>query len=87
MISSLQHIIIQLALAFKCCAPLIKCITKIDGTKEIILTIYILSFRCISFLENSSNYSETAGSFWFYSKGEATNLDADIDNNNNLKIL
>ena len=38
-------------------------------------------------LENSSNYSETAGSFWFYSKDEATNCDADINNNNNLKSL
>ena len=32
--------------------------------------------------EYSSNYSETKGSLWFYSKDEATNFDADIANNN-----
>ena len=32
--------------------------------------------------EYSSNYSETTGSLWFYSKGEATDFNADIANNN-----
>ena len=36
-------------------------------------------------IEYSSNYSETTGSLWFYSKHEAINFDADIANNNNLK--
>ena len=35
-----------------------------------------------NFIEYSSNYSKT-GSFWFYSKDETTNFDADIANNNN----
>ena len=38
-------------------------------------------------MEYSSNYSETTGSLWFYSKDEATNLNADIANNNNFKYL
>ena len=29
-------------------------------------------------LEYSSNYSNTTGSLWFYSKDEVTNFDADI---------
>ena len=33
----------------------------------------------------SSNYSETRGSLWFYSKDEATDFDADIAINNNFK--
>ena len=36
-------------------------------------------------IEYSSNYSETTGSLWFYSKDEATNFDDDIANNNNFK--
>ena len=36
-------------------------------------------------IEYSSNYSETKGSFWFYSKDEATNFNADIANTNNFK--
>ena len=33
-------------------------------------------------IEHSSNYSETTESWWFCSKDEATNSDADIANNN-----
>ena len=37
-------------------------------------------------IEYSSNYYETTGSLWFYSKDEAANFDADIvDNNNNFE--
>ena len=36
-------------------------------------------------IENSSNYSETTGSLWFYSKDKATNFNADIANDNNFK--
>ena len=36
-------------------------------------------------IEYNSNYSETTGSLWFYSKDEATNFNADIANDNNLK--
>ena len=37
--------------------------------------------RC-NLIEYDSNYSETTGSLWFYSKDEATNFNADIANNN-----
>ena len=33
-----------------------------------------------NFLEYRSNYSDTTGSFWFYSKDEATRFDADVVN-------
>ena len=36
-------------------------------------------------VEYNSNYSETTGSLWFYSKFEATNYNADIGNTNNFK--
>ena len=35
--------------------------------------------------EYSSNYFETTGSLWFYSKNEATNFNADIANTDNFK--
>ena len=38
-------------------------------------------------LECSSNYSDTTGSLWFYSKDEATNFNADIVNRNNFKFF
>ena len=36
-------------------------------------------------IEHSSNYPETTGSLWFYSKDEVTNFDADISNTNNFQ--
>ena len=36
-------------------------------------------------IEYSSNYSETIGSLWFYSKNEATNFNNNIANTNNFK--
>ena len=36
-------------------------------------------------IEYKSNYSETTGSLWFYSKDEATNFNADIANTDNFK--
>ena len=51
--------------ACKNCAPMIKCITKIDGAAidgagdlDVVMLIYNL-------LEYSPNYSDTTGSFWF----------------------
>ena len=35
-------------------------------------------------IEYSSNYSETTGILWFYSKDEGSNLDVDIANNRNF---
>ena len=54
-----------------------KCITKIDETidnaegLDLVMSMYNL-------LKYSSNYSDTMGSLWFYSKDEATNFNADI---------
>ena len=36
-------------------------------------------------IEYSSNYSETAGRLWFFSKDEATNFNADIENTDDFK--
>ena len=38
-----------------------------------------------SLIEFSSNYSETTGNLWFYSKDEAIDFKADIENTNNFK--
>ena len=71
--------------AFKNCALFTKCITKVDGATidddedlDLIMPMYNL-------IEYSSNYSETTGSLWFYSKDEATDFNADIVNDNNFK--
>ena len=47
----------------------------IDETEDldIVMPIYNL-------IQYSSNYSETSGQLWFYSKDKATNFDADIGN-------
>ena len=34
-----------------------------------------------NYLEYSSNYSDKTGSLWFYSKDEAINFNADIEDN------
>ena len=36
-------------------------------------------------VEYSSNYPDTIGSLWFYSKDEATDFNADIVNTDNFK--
>ena len=36
-------------------------------------------------LKYNSDYSDTAGRLWFYSKDEATNFNADTEDNNNFK--
>ena len=72
---------------FKNCAPFTKCITKIDGTTandaedlDLIIIMYNL-------IEYSSNYSETTGNFWFYSKDEATNFNVDFENTDDFKYF
>ena len=35
----------------------------------------------------SSNYSDTTGSLWFYSKDEATNFNNDVVNTDNFKFF
>ena len=54
--------------AFKNCAPFTRCIPKTDETTideaenlDLVMPMYNL-------IEYSSNYSETTGSLWFYSK-------------------
>ena len=71
--------------AFKNFASFTKCIINMDGTTindgedlHLVMLVYYL-------LEHSSNYSDTTGSLWFYSKDEATDFNADITNNGTLK--
>ena len=61
--------------------------TKIDGRPidaaeelELVMSMYKL-------LECSSNYSDTAGSLWFYWKYEATNFNAYITDTHNFKSI
>ena len=73
--------------SFKNCAPLMNCITKINGkiiddaeSLDLVTPIYNL-------LEYSSNYSDTEENLWFYSKDEAANINTDIANGNNFKPI
>ena len=82
-ITIIGHQVTQVA--FKNCAPFTKCVTKITGTTiddaedlDLVMPMYNL-------IEYSSNYSETTGSLWFYSKGEATHFNIDIINDNHFK--
>ena len=54
--------------AFKKCARFIKCITKIGGTT-------------IDDAQYNFNYSDTAGSLWFYSEDQSNTFNADIVQN------
>ena len=69
-------------LAFKNCAPFTKCITKIDET-----TIHDAEYLFYNPIEYSSNYSETMGSLWFYSKDEAAIFNNNIANTNRFKYF
>ena len=82
-ITIIGHQVTQVA--FKNCALFTKCVTEITGTTiddaedlDLVMLMYNL-------LEYSSNYSETTGSLWFYSKGEATHFNIDIVNDNHFK--
>ena len=55
-------------LAFKNCAPFIKCITKIDGATIDEVEYLDLVMLMYNIIKSSSNYSETARSLWFYLK-------------------
>ena len=46
---------------------------------------YLLIMSMYNLLEYISNFSETTGRLWSYSKDEATNLNVDIGNNNAFK--
>ena len=66
--------------AFKNCAPFSKCITKIDGTTTDDAEDLNFVMLMYNLIEYSSNYSETTGSLWFYSKDEATDFNGNIVN-------
>ena len=66
-------------IAFKGCAPFIKCITKIDGaTIENAEDLDLVVMPMRNLLEYSSNYSDTTGSLWLHSKDKKTNFNANI---------
>ena len=54
--------------------------TTIDDTEDLDLVMSIYNL-----IKYSSNYSETTGSLWFYSKDEATNFNNDFENADDLK--
>ena len=68
--------------AFTNCAPVTIYITKHDGTTIDDAEDLDLVMLMHNLIEYSSNYSETTGSLWFYSKDEATNFDFDFANSN-----
>ena len=71
----------------KKCASFVKCITKIDEATTDEAENLDLVMPMYNLIEYCSNYSYSTGSLWFYSKDEATDFDADIDNDNNFKSL
>ena len=71
--------------SFKTFAPFTKCITEIGKTIDDSQDLD-LGTPMYNLIEYISNYSETTGSLWFYSKDETTNFDFDADiGNNNFK--
>ena len=73
--------------AFKNCAPFTKCITKTNRTSINYSEDLDLVMLMYNLLEYSSNCSDTAGSFWFYSKDLGARFNADIEDNNNFKCF
>ena len=71
--------------AYENCAPFVESITKIDGTTIDDAEDLDLVMSTHNLTEYSSNYSETTGSLWFYSKDEAPHFNAHIANDNNFK--
>ena len=61
--------------ALKNCASLAKCITKTDGKTMDDADNFIMSM--CNLLEYSSNYSDTTGISWFYSKVQGATLSND----------
>ena len=71
---------LETQVAFKNCAVVTLRITNvdeitIDETEDLDIAMPIYNL-----IQYSSNYSETSGQLWFYSKDKATNFDADIGN-------
>ena len=73
--------------AFKFFAPFMKCITKVDGTTihnaedlNLLMSIYkLLEYRFLRVILIQNVFLR------FYSKDEAADFNANINNNNNLK--
>ena len=72
-------------MAFKNCASFTKCKAKVDERTideaehlDLVMPMYNL-------IEYSSNYSETTGSIWFYSKDEATDFNINFENTDDFK--
>ena len=65
----------------------VKKITKIDEITTDDAEDLDLAIPMCNLIEYSTNYSETTGSLWFYSKDEATIFNADIANDNNFKFF
>ena len=71
--------------AFKNSTPFRKYITKIDATTKDDAEDLDLAMPMYNLIGYCSNYSETTGGLWFYSKDEVTDFYADIANDNNFK--
>ena len=64
-----------------------KKITKIDEITTDDAEDLDLAIPMCNLIEYSTNYSETTGSLWFYSKDEVTIFNTDIVNDNNFKFF
>ena len=73
--------------AFKNCAPFVKCIKKIDGTTTDDVVDLDLVMPMYKLLEYSSNYSDTTGNLWFYSKDDAVSFSGNIVSNSKFKTF
>ena len=71
--------------AFKKYALFTKYITKVDATTKDDAENLNLAMPMFNLIEYSSNYSETTGRLWFYSKDEASHFNADIGNTDDFK--
>ena len=71
--------------AFKNIAPFTKYITKIDRTTIDNAENLNLVKPMYNIIKYNSNYSETTGSLWFYSKDEVFKFNNNIANTNNFK--
>ena len=54
--------------------------TTINDTEDLDLVMPMYNL-----IEYSSNYSETTGSIWFYSKDEATDFNINLENTDDFK--
>ena len=84
-ITIIGHNITQVALKY--CAPFVKCIPKIDGTKIHNVEHLHLAMSMYNLFEYSSNSCDKTGSLWFYSKDEATNFNVDVTDGNNFNFF